>query len=75
MVFTGVKVSNEYKTQDQKVFCVTAWFYKVHEEKGERIENQFYKVNLNDWAWCYTIKHKDEMLPSKFILKYWAEIK
>ena len=75
MVFIGVQVSDVYETQDKKIFCVRAWFYKFHEEQGGMIENQFDIVNVNDWAWCYAFKHNDEISHCKCRAKYWSEIK
>ena len=62
LLFPGVQVSNEYEALNQKIVSVRALFYKVDEEKGEVIEHKFEIVNLNDWAWCYTLKHKDEIM-------------
>ena len=39
------------------------------------IEHHFDIVNVNDWAWCYALKHKDEMSHHKCRPKYWSEIK
>ena len=41
---------------------VRACFYKVDEEKVEMIEHQFDIVNVNNWAWCYALKHDYQML-------------